>query len=448
MHGAFRSIFTRNFMAVSFINLVMMSAYYMLMVTISSYALTELKASHSMAGLIAGSMVLGLLAGRFVSGKLISCLRFKTLLFFGIAEYLFFMMGYFIADTPEFFLVVRFLSGFGVGLVSTVTGTIVAHILPPDLMGTGISYYSLSTILATALGPFAGLLMMQSYGFNVMFWLSIGAGMVCCCATFGVTLERQPPDGQDEQVERDERDEEQPEPSEPSMALELAGQAKTSRGGLSMQDFIDYRAVPISIVVFLCGFGYSSIQAFISSYAAERNLMEAASLFFIVYAVVILCSRPITGRIMDERGADVIVYPSLLLFAAGLLLLSYVQSWWAFLLAGALVGGGFGNFQSTAQAIAIKMVPEPRFGHATSTFFIFLDIAVGIGPFMLGFIVAGFGYPALYQSMSLLALLCLGAYYLLQAHRPYYGVSSSQGGGSGRPLPRKKGAYTYAKKGD
>lgn len=443
------TIFSSNFMAVSLINLTMMSAYYMLMVTITSYSLNDLKATHSMAGLIAGSMVLGLLAGRFVSGKLLSVLSFRNLLFLGIAEYLVFMGCYLLAKTPEQLLLVRFLSGFGVGLVSTVTGTVVAYILPKDLMGTGISYYSLSTILATALGPFVGLLMMEHFPFTDMFLLCIGAGALSVLMVFGVrvtlprtfdsnAVERH---GKSENAVSNKRVVNDHNVAKPM--LENGAYAKgegedahaqaqdnvqnkaqkregRSKARLSLEDFIEYRAVPISIVVFLCGFGYSSIQAFIASYAEELDLVSAARLFFIVYAAVILISRPITGKIMDRKGPHVVIYPSLLLFALGLFLLSAVHSWWAFLLAGALVGAGFGNFQSTAQALAIKMVPEHRFGHATSTFFIFLDIAVGVGPFLLGFIVAYISYPALYISMSLLSLLCLAAYYLLQAHRPYY----------------------------
>lgn len=487
-------IFSSNFMAVSLINLTMMSAYYMLMVTITSYSLNDLKATHSMAGLIAGSMVLGLLAGRFVSGKLLSVLSFRNLLFLGIAEYLVFMGCYLLAKTPEQLLIVRFLSGFGVGLVSTVTGTVVAYILPKDLMGTGISYYSLSTILATALGPFVGLLMMEYFPFTDMFLLCIGAGALSVLMVFGVrvtlpqsfdskTIARHGKGKKiaseekffrDENLARHERKEKGADPGRGGEEAYAQTQNNAQKQGgrlkapLSLEDFIEYRAVPISIVVFLCGFGYSSIQAFIASYAEELDLVSAARLFFIVYAAVILISRPITGKIMDKKGPHVVIYPSLLLFALGLFLLSAVHSWWAFLLAGALVGAGFGNFQSTAQALAIKMVPEHRFGHATSTFFIFLDIAVGVGPFLLGFIVAYISYPALYISMSLLSLLCLAVYYFLQAHRPYYGegqgkgmaqgagaedgenyagegTRNGSGGGASRTFPVSRGKLAHAK---
>lgn len=436
------TIFTRDFIAVSLINLIMMSAYYMLMVTITSYSLVHLKATHSMAGLIAGSMVLGLLAGRFVSGKLISFIRFRTLLLLGIAEYLIFMACYLLAKTPEQLLLVRFLSGFGVGLVSTVTGTIVATILPKDLLGTGISYYSLSAILATALGPFVGLLMMERYSFEDMFILCLAAGVASGLGVFGLTgtLRLETGTQESERI------------GQIGQRAEAGEKPLRRKWTFNLEDFIEYRAVPISIVVFLCGFGYSSTQAFIASYAEELDLVAAARLFFIVYAAIILISRPITGRVMDKKGPDVVIYPSLILFACGLFLLSAVHSGWAFLLAGALVGAGFGNFQSTAQALAIKMVPQHRFGHATSTFFIFLDVAVGVGPFLLGFIVSHISYPALYVSMGVLSLACIGAYYIIQAHRPYYGQPqpevTSLKGGAPRSAPPRRGSHAHAKQDD
>ncbi|MFP3359975.1 MFS transporter, partial [Planococcus sp. SIMBA_143] len=95
------------------------------------------------------------------------------------------------------------------------------------------------------------------------------------------------------------------------------------------------------------------------------DLVEAASVFFVVYAVAILVSRPFTGRLMDAKGAKAVMLPAFVLFAAGLFLLSAAGNTMILLLSGVLIGLGFGNMQSVTQAIAVKAVPPERVGLAT-----------------------------------------------------------------------------------
>lgn len=70
-----------------------------------------------------------------------------------------------------------------------------------------------------------------------------------------------------------------------------------------------------------------------------------------------LISRPFTGRLMDLKGANYIMYPAFILFTAGMLLLSSAHSSITLLVSGILIGLGFGNMQSCTQAIAIKLTP-------------------------------------------------------------------------------------------
>ena len=80
------------------------------------------------------------------------------------------------------------------------------------------------------------------------------------------------------------------------------------------------------------------------------------------------------------------IYPCLILYALGFLLLSQVEQGFFLLAAGALIGIGFGTFQSSAQAIVIKNAPKHRIGLATSTFYILYDTGIGMGPFLMGFL--------------------------------------------------------------
>ena len=85
--GALREICNRNFNVVTLINLLVMTAYYLIFVTSTSYAREAYLASLSTAGFTAGIMVIGCLAGRFVTGNLLSFFGCRAVLLAGIVLY-------------------------------------------------------------------------------------------------------------------------------------------------------------------------------------------------------------------------------------------------------------------------------------------------------------------------------------------------------------------------
>lgn len=79
-----REICNRNFNVVTLINLLIMTAYYLIFVTSTAYARQTYTSSLSTAGFTAGIMVIGCLAGRFVTGNLLSFFGCRTVLFAGL----------------------------------------------------------------------------------------------------------------------------------------------------------------------------------------------------------------------------------------------------------------------------------------------------------------------------------------------------------------------------
>ncbi len=69
-------------------------------------------------------------------------------------------------------------------------------------------------------------------------------------------------------------------------------------------------------------------------------------------------------------------------------LLSNANSDFTFLFSAVFIGIGFGTILSNFLAIAIQASSPHRKGLATSTFFISLDFANGIGPYINGILIA------------------------------------------------------------
>ncbi len=375
------SIFSRDFWLMAAVNLFVMTAYYGLMVTTAQFAYDQFHAATSIAGLVTGVTVLGILVSRFSSGYLTQRFSTKTLLIFGAILLVPATLAYHLASSIGILLLVRLVHGLAIGLISTVTNTAVVLLFPAARKGEGIGYFSLSTILATAIGPFLGLLLM-GMGYAVLFNAVAIASVLVLLITLLID------------------------------ATKIKFEAPAKREPLNLRAFIEPKAFPIAGSIFIVALSYAALQTYISFYAKAIGLSALASYFFLMYAIVVLISRPLTGRLLDSHSENLVIIPAVLIEVAGLLLLKFSHTGVAFMVAAALIGLGFGNFQSAAQTVVAKIVPIERLSQATATYFIVFDLSLGVGPFLLGFIVPSLGYANLFALCAGFSLLGLGFYYL------------------------------------
>ncbi|WP_338450236.1 MFS transporter [Niallia oryzisoli] len=307
------------------------------------------------------------------------------MLYIGFIFFLITTCLYFIVTNFSFLLINRFLNGAALGMASTATGTIVAKIIPNERRGEGTGYYALSVVLAAAFGPFLGMMLTHQIGLMSNFILCSIVLVISFITIFFLKV---------------------PQVTSTKKKVE-------KQGGFSLQHFFEVKAIPIAIIAFFVAFGYSSILTFLTAYTQEIHLANIGSFFFVVYALFTVASRPFTGRLFDERGENWVMYPSFISFAIGLLILGEAHQGIALLIAGGLVGLGYGTFSASAQAISIKVSPKEHMGLATSTYFIFLDAGIGIGPFVLGMLVPSIGYRGMYVSMAVVLFICFFLYYFL-----------------------------------
>jgi len=388
-------LWTKDFIIVSTINFFLTVIFYLLIVIMGVYAVNEFNASTSQAGLVTGIFIIGTLFGRLFIGRSIESIGRKKTLFIGIILFNLTTLLYFVNYGIAFLLLVRFLHGITLGMASTATGTIVAQIIPSTRKGEGIGYYSMSATLATAIGPFVGLYMGQHTSFEIIFSFCATLGIISLLVAFFVNVQ----------------------------ALEES-EKTTENKGFKISSFIEPKAVPIATITLILALCYSGVLSFINFYAVEIDLVQTASFFFLVYSLAVLVSRPFTGRLMDEKGANFIMYPAFILFSVGMLLLSLAHNSITLLLSGVLIGLGFGNMQSCTQAIAVKLTPSHCMGLATSTFFIFLDAGLGFGPYLLGSILPFTSYSTIYAILGFVVLASTILYFLLHGKKEKASINS------------------------
>jgi MFS family permease len=382
-------LFSKNFFVVFIIDFLLALVYFTLMVTVAQYAVDEFKASTSQAGLVTGIFVLGIMLSRIIVGRIIDNVGRKKILLIGIIFYIAATFMYFIVGNLMFLLIIRFFHGISLGFTSTATATVIVQILPESRRGEGIGIFSLALIISNALGPFLGLFLIEKTSYNSMFICCMIFGLMSLLLTLFLSV---PPINQSNE-----------------------NNTKVRRGKLT--NFIEPSVLSISIIMLLIGFAYSTIPAFISFFAQDMDLMDEASYFFIVYSVIIILSRPLMGRLFDSKGANMTIYPSLLFFIGGMILLSQVNAGWTLLLAGAFIGFGYGNLVSSGQTLAVKLTPSHRLGMATSTFFVFLNLGFGLGPYLGGLLIPLIGFRGLFMTLAGVSFLCVILYYFMHGRR-------------------------------
>lgn len=385
-------IWTKNFNINFITNFLVYLCMYILIVIIASYTKSEYHASDSMAGLVSGLFIIGSLIGRFITGKYVNKIGPKRILIIGLILLIITQLFYFIEGALAILMFTRLVNGIATGVTTTATGTIAAYATPQERKSEGISLFSLSLVIGAAIGPFFGLLLINTFPIQLLFLLCLMCGIISFIISFFIKLNI-------------------------DTTRDIIKPQTTESKKFNINNYIAKEALPVAIIMLLAGLSYSSILTFLQFFAQEINLVTISSYFFIFYAIASLITRPIAGRMMDLKNENVIAYPAFIFLILTFLTLSITNNSWLLILAGLLLGAGYGNISSCMQAIAIKVSPPAKYGIATSTYFIGLDLGLGFGPYILGFVTSAVSFAQLYAIMGVLVLITGVIYYFVHGRK-------------------------------
>jgi predicted MFS family arabinose efflux permease len=324
------------------------------------------------------------------------------MLLVSLAAFVAFSLLYVLADTLPVLIGLRFLHGVAFGAGNTALGASVQAIIPPARRSEGTGYYGLSATLATAVGPFLAVTLSGSGNYAAIFY----ASSAFSAAAFAIALLLRLP--------------------EPPRH---AGHPAAHKRGF-LASLVERAVLPVTAVILLTGLGYSGVVAFLTSYTSSQGMAGLASWFFLIYAAAVTVSRLFMGRVQDRRGDNIVIYPALVFFAAGVGLLAFPPSPATIVAAAVLAGFGYSALMSGLQAIAVSMVAPTRIGTAVSTFYLVLDVGAGLGPVLLGALVPAAGFQGMYAACSVLAVAAIGVYHV--AHGRHQGPAI-RGAGPANP---------------
>ncbi len=366
-------LWTPEFLSMGGSNFLLFMTQYILVAALPIFIMEQLGGGEMEAGLAMTFFQIGTVVCRPLAGRIIDSVNKRHLLLAATVAFFLIMLGFNLFQNLTSIYGLRLLHGIIFAMTTTATAAMAAIVLPVSRKGEGIGYFALSTNLAMVVGPLIGLLIIGNLGADTLFHFIAVLGLI----TIWTANHRRLP-------------------------AEICQPAPKMKSGWQVTDFVEPSALAMAGLGGLVFFAYGGILTFIPLYAKSLGLQSETSLFFMVFAAIIIISRPFVGRLFDTKGPDYTIYPGFLSFALGLILFSQITSLAGLLVSAAVLGIGFGALSPAFQTLAIQSSSPARAGVATATYFWSLDISVGLAAVLLSLAAAHWGYAVMY------GLICTG----------------------------------------
>lgn len=334
---------------------------------VSKYAMS-IGATMATAGTIVGLMSLAAMFARPFAGLSSDRINKKLIIAVtgavtGVCMYL-----YSASKSVEMMAAVRFVHGISFSFSTVALLAFNTMFIPKDKIGEGIGWSVVTTTLATAMGPNLGLWLVDHFGYKACF-AAAAIGTIIPNLCFLVVPNRQ-------------------EPHVPGKSAKF-----------NVNDFISLQIFPFALLTGLFSCCNGIVNSFLALLGDERGI-KGVGVFFTAYSVILIVTRPITGKLYDQKGIKFIMYPSIALAALSMLLLGKATSTWIVLLAGMLKALGQGTGAPSIQAHCLKKLGRDKAGVVSSTCYMGNDIGNTVGPAIGGLIASRAGYGSMFITIA------------------------------------------------
>lgn len=261
----------------------------------------------------------------------------------------------------------RLLLGVGEAFFFVAGFAALADLAPRGRTGEALSYNSLALYLGIALGPMIGQLLLGIGGFG----LAWAGGFVLAMIAMLLALRL------------------------PETAARLDPDAPAPP--------LFHRAALGPGLALFAGVAAMSAFLLLAGPRAERIGLDGWSLTFLLFGGVVVVSRIVLARLPDRVQPMRLGAASLAVSAAGLLIAATLPGVAALLGGAVVLAVGVALMTPALFAAVFNAVPPAERGAAAGTATLFIDLGVGGGPLMAGFVAASAGIPAAFALAGLVA---------------------------------------------
>ncbi|MEK4536605.1 MULTISPECIES: MFS transporter [Peribacillus] len=360
-------IFNKSFLFLFISNFLVFIGFEMLLPILPAYLLS-MNASSIQVGLVTSLFTIGAVLIRpFVGYYLIDNQR-KSLAISASAALMIITILYPFLNIIWLFLLLRLFHGAAWGVSTTANSTIVVDLIPKTRLGEGMGYFSISTTVGAIIAPSIGILIYDSFSFDILIWSSVVLSLLAVIALQFVysptTVKRE---------------------KQPFRFLDMIFEK-------------DVWFPALLTVITTLGFG--AIITFLVLFGKQKGL-DHIFLFFLINATVATLLRPFTGKWYDKKGPWSIIIMSAVLGFLSLVMLSYATNDLHLIIAAILFGAGYGTVMPCLQTWTVQKVSEEKSGAANATFFSSFDVGVGVSAFVLGILAEWISLEMIFRVVSL-----------------------------------------------
>ncbi|MBP5203640.1 MAG: MFS transporter [Candidatus Methanomethylophilaceae archaeon] len=360
-------IVTGRFLSAAASCFFMTVVFFVRFTAVPSYSMEVLGTDAAVAGVVAGVFIIGDIAGRIALGNRIWEIGPNRLCAGSMAVGTALSAVCLLTDDMGAICAAGLAQGFTYGVAELCVFSRISADLPPKLRGRGMGYFTLSYSLASAVGPFMSIHMVNAGLYRDVFLIGLAASALSTVSALG-------------------------------MGKDGGAGIGTSAGPRPTSAV--RRALPISVVTFVFLVSYSGVLTFIAPYGMEKGLEDYAAAFYIVLSAATVVSRIAVMRRYDSAGPDRVMVPMLAIHMAGMILLGLTQGGFQMLASAFLVGLALAAVQATSQAMAVEGLDARGQSASLATVQVFIDLSYFVGPAANGAASAALGYSGCYVAMA------------------------------------------------
>lgn len=363
-------------------NFLLSFSFWLLIPVFPFYLVDVFHTTKAVVGLVVSCYTISALCIRPFSGYLVDTFARKPLYLLSYFVFASVFAGYIVAYSLTLFILFRLLQGGAFGMVSVGGNTIVIDIMPSSRRGEGIGYFGLTNNFAMAVGPMAGLFMMQSgVSFYYIFCVALISSAIGIFSGCMVHTPYKPP---------------------------------VKREPLSLDRFLLIKGLPAGISLLLLSIPYGMTTNYVALYAIQIGITAQTGLFFTFMAIGMAISRIFSGKQVDKGKVTQIISFSLyiviasfflLAFCANLLKMDHEWGTYLFFIVALLLGIGFGIMFPAYNSLFINLASNSRRGTATSTYLTSWDVGISGGMILGGVIAQYSSFANAYLFGAILTIL-------------------------------------------
>lgn len=369
-------IWNRRFVLLFITNLLMMATFYASVPIIPIYC-QEIGIAGAKIGIVLTAMSVTTVLFRPFAGYILDNFnRYHVYLLF-LALFCLPFLGFAFISVFGLLVLIRLYMGVVYSVCGSATMTLAGDVLPQNKVGAGINRFALTISLGMAAGPFVGIQVQNHVSSRTSFLvLFILTAIALICVSFCKI--------------------------EYTMIV---------RKKFRIADAFYRPALPFMGNMIFIMIPFGAMLAYSSMLAQEKGLSAATPYFYISLVAGMLLSKFSTQKMIDSGKHKPLVLLSLIVLAATMASYYFLSTAGHLLMAGFLLGVGYGILQPLFQSFVTGTTPAPKRGAANATYLLSYDIGIGIGSLAMGFFQESIGLSVGF-AVTAVAYVISGALYL------------------------------------